>query len=102
MSRSARSTAIGPTPAPGSARNWGRPAAEESFRGDGTTWRLTSHCHSAARQGREGCHAMAVQSPSVRSIFERALEFASEEPRQAYLDDACAGQAELRARVQAL
>ncbi len=45
---------------------------------------------------------MAVQSPSVRPIFERALELASDEERRAYLEEASAGQPELREKVEAL
>ena len=45
---------------------------------------------------------MSVTSPSVRAIFERALEIVSHAERQAYLDEACAGQPELREKVDAL
>ena len=45
---------------------------------------------------------MAVQSPSVRSVFEQALEIASEADRRAYLDDACAAQPDLRQQVESL
>jgi serine/threonine protein kinase len=45
---------------------------------------------------------MAVQSPSVRTIFEHALELSPGVERDAYLDDACAADAELRGKVDAL
>jgi serine/threonine protein kinase len=43
---------------------------------------------------------MAV--PSVRNVFENALEFASDEDRRAYLDRVCAGAPDLQLRVEAL
>jgi serine/threonine protein kinase len=45
---------------------------------------------------------MPAQTPNARSIFERALEIASNAERQAYLDGACDAQPELRDRVDAL
>ncbi len=45
---------------------------------------------------------MSAQLPNVRSIFERALEIASDAHRQAYLDGACDAQPELRGKVDAL
>ena len=45
---------------------------------------------------------MDVQPPDKRTIFERALEFASCAEREAYLEDACAGKAEMRAQVDSL
>ena len=45
---------------------------------------------------------MVDQSPSVRAIFERALELASDAERAAFLDNACADQSELRETVEAL
>lgn len=45
---------------------------------------------------------MVNDAPSVRSIFEQALERASDAERAAFLDVACGGQAELRAEVDAL
>ena len=45
---------------------------------------------------------MPVQSPNVRSIFEQALELHSKPQRQAYLDEACGGNPELRDQVDAL
>jgi eukaryotic-like serine/threonine-protein kinase len=45
---------------------------------------------------------MAANSPELRAIFGEALELASEEERRAYLDRACQGNADLRARIDAL
>jgi serine/threonine protein kinase/WD40 repeat protein len=45
---------------------------------------------------------MAVETPSARAIFERALELASDADRQAYLDECCASDPELRDKVEAL
>ncbi len=44
---------------------------------------------------------MPVQSPSVRTIFERALDLPAAE-RAAFLDEACADNTELRTQVDAL
>ena len=45
---------------------------------------------------------MAAISPELRPIFCEALELGSEEERRAYLDRACQGDADLRARIDAL
>jgi hypothetical protein len=45
---------------------------------------------------------MSVQTPSARAIFERALELTTDADRQAYLDECCAGDPELRDKVEAL
>src|SRR4051812_9481616 len=45
---------------------------------------------------------MCVQPPDKRTIFERALDFAAGAEREAYLEDACAGQPEMRAQVDSL
>ena len=45
---------------------------------------------------------MAAISPELRPIFCEALELGSEEERCAYLDRACQGDADLRARIDAL
>jgi serine/threonine protein kinase/tetratricopeptide (TPR) repeat protein len=45
---------------------------------------------------------MSVQSQSARAIFERALELTTNADRQAYLDECCAGRADLRDKVEAL
>jgi serine/threonine protein kinase len=45
---------------------------------------------------------MAVQSPSLRTIFEHALEIPAGLQRDAYLDNACASDTELRAEVESL
>jgi serine/threonine protein kinase len=45
---------------------------------------------------------MSIQSPNVRAIFERALEFASDADRQRYLDEFCADCPDLHDKVQAL
>jgi eukaryotic-like serine/threonine-protein kinase len=45
---------------------------------------------------------MPVESPSVRSIFDRAVEIPSEADRQAFLDEACAAAPEIRREVEAL
>src|SRR6476620_2998362 len=46
--------------------------------------------------------AMDSLSPNVRAIFEHALELSAGAERDAYLDEACAGRAELRNQVDAL
>ena len=45
---------------------------------------------------------MSVESPSPRAIFERALELDLDADRQAYLDECCTGDPELRGKVEAL
>ena len=45
---------------------------------------------------------MAAISPELRSIFCEALELPREEERRAYLDRACQGDPDLRARIDAL
>ncbi|HZL88827.1 MAG TPA: serine/threonine-protein kinase [Pirellulaceae bacterium] len=45
---------------------------------------------------------MPTTSPSVRSIFDRALDIASEAERRAFLDEACASAPEIRQQVEAL
>jgi eukaryotic-like serine/threonine-protein kinase len=45
---------------------------------------------------------MSAISPELRAIFSNALELGSEEERRAYLDRACQGNADLRARIDAL
>jgi serine/threonine protein kinase len=45
---------------------------------------------------------MPVQSPSVRTIFEHALELPEGADRTAYLETACAADSDLRAQVEAL
>jgi tetratricopeptide (TPR) repeat protein len=45
---------------------------------------------------------MDHQPASVKSVFDRALEIASPEGRQVYVDHACAGAPDLRQKVQAL
>jgi serine/threonine protein kinase len=45
---------------------------------------------------------MDVQPSDKRTIFERALDFASGAEREAYLEDACAGKPEMRAQVDSL
>jgi serine/threonine protein kinase len=41
-------------------------------------------------------------APTVKEVFDRAHEIASDAERQAYLDQACAGHPELRRKVEAL
>ena len=45
---------------------------------------------------------MSIESINVRSIFDHALELASESDRKAYLDEACAASPEIRQRVEVL
>ncbi len=45
---------------------------------------------------------MSQQNDAVKSVFDRAAECESAEHRKAYLDDACAGNRELRSRVESL
>jgi eukaryotic-like serine/threonine-protein kinase len=45
---------------------------------------------------------MAAISPELRVIFSDALELTSQEERLAYLDRACQGDPDLRARIDAL
>ena len=45
---------------------------------------------------------MAGEQPSVKSIFEEAVEIASPEERAAYLERACGGDAQIRRKVEAL
>ncbi len=45
---------------------------------------------------------MPTELFNVRSIFDCALEIASEAERQAYLDEACAAAPEMREQVEAL
>ena len=45
---------------------------------------------------------MNNEAPDIDSIFGEALECESTEARAAYLDQACAGDAELRRRVEKL
>ena len=45
---------------------------------------------------------MAAISPELRAIFCEALEQPSEEQRRAYLNRACQGDSDLRARLDAL
>src|SRR5262245_50514828 len=45
---------------------------------------------------------MDQQRPSVKSVFDRAVEIASPGGRQEYLDQVCAGAPDLRLKVQAL
>jgi hypothetical protein len=45
---------------------------------------------------------MAVPEPKLREIFSKAVECQSGEERAAYLDQACQGDAELRARLEGL
>src|SRR5215204_2249964 len=45
---------------------------------------------------------MDVQPPDKRTIFEGALDFESGAEREAYLEDVCAGKAEMRAQVDSL
>ena len=45
---------------------------------------------------------MSASAPNVRSIFDSVIEIDSPAQRQAYLDAACAGQPEIRQKVDAL
>jgi serine/threonine protein kinase len=45
---------------------------------------------------------MAAIPPELKAIFWEAIERASENERRAYLDEACAGDPDLRARIDAL
>jgi WD40 repeat protein/serine/threonine protein kinase len=45
---------------------------------------------------------MGKSSPSVKAVFDRALEIESASDRKAYLDETCADAPELRQRVEAL
>jgi hypothetical protein len=45
---------------------------------------------------------MRIETLDVRSIFDRALDIASEAERTAYLDEACAAAPEIRHKVDAL
>src|SRR5262245_57407990 len=45
---------------------------------------------------------MACRAPDIKAIFAEALDLASDAGRAAYLDRACAGSPNVRARVEAL
>ena len=45
---------------------------------------------------------MPIESLNVRSVFDCAVELTSDAQRRAYLDEVCAGAAEVRQRVEAL
>src|SRR5262245_12220888 len=45
---------------------------------------------------------MAAPLPNARTVFELAVEIQQAEERKAFLDQACAGNAQLRDEVQAL
>ena len=45
---------------------------------------------------------MSASRPSVKAVFDRALEIDSPAERAAYLDEACADAPDLRLKVEAL
>jgi WD40 repeat protein/serine/threonine protein kinase len=45
---------------------------------------------------------MSAQPPNIRHIFDQALEIRADSERQAYLDSACQGVAEIRQKVESL
>ncbi|MGD9632715.1 MAG: protein kinase [Pirellulales bacterium] len=45
---------------------------------------------------------MSIDSPNVRSIFDRAVELSSDAARNAFLDEACGSKSEVRAQVEDL
>src|SRR5262245_23757984 len=63
--------------------------------------RLPSHCLLEDLLA-SGFALMSVQPPSIRDIFDQALEIRADAERQAYLDSACQGATEIRQRVESL
>src|SRR5262245_16066484 len=69
------------------------------------SWQIVTHV--ARRRGTDGCgksrsRTMAVEMPDLNDIFNAAIACVSDEGRQRYLDAACGGDTNVRARVEAL
>src|SRR5262249_28900941 len=75
-------------------------AGKESFAIRGILGPFSSHLLITAPSQEQLTMSNALID--VRSVFEHALEISSAAERRAYLDDACAGQPQLRSKVESL